>query len=156
MANGVRYWRRGISKVKWATAVANVASPTRAEINAAVDITSQVVEITNSYEEGRISTPDYATTFTPTLPGEATASLTLTFYDRDGTTDTVRDALTPTTNGFVLLMPVGDSPGKRMECWTARIGAGPVDIYTTGDEAAKYTVDFAALAKPQTTITIPA
>lgn len=156
MAN--RYWRRGTSKFFFAAACSNTSAPTRSEIGAAVDLTPQIAEVTYTHEVGTIATPDWATRFTSTIPGEETGTLGVTAYDLDGTpaADTIRAAMPKNTNGFVFLMPHGDIPTHRMEVWSVRVGAGPVDDYASGTEGARYRVDFALTAVPVTGAVIPA
>jgi hypothetical protein len=151
-----RYWRRGLSKVMFATAIANTASVTRSEITAAVNLTPQVTDVNRSYSTSDIDTPDWLTTFTPTIPGEQKASFSLKLYDLDGTTDTIRDALPEGTTGFMLLFPKGDVVGKRMEVWPVRVNGAPMDDYSAGNEAARYDVAFSCTAAPKVNDVIPA
>lgn len=150
-----RYWRRGVSKLRFATAMAG-STPTAAEITAAVDLTPQIAEVTRTYDVAEITTPDWVTDFDPKIPGLKSAALAIKGYDLDGTTDdAIRAALPEGAVGWVFIMPKGNATGKRIEVWPVKVNAGPIDDYATGTEAARYDVSFSVTSKPNLNATIP-
>jgi hypothetical protein len=143
-----RFFRRGLSKVRFLPAVSNKDAPSSAEITAGVDLSSGISDIGGfEFSNSPITTPDLSTTFTTQIPGEDTTSTsTLTFYD-DDTATTIRTALAKGTAGFILLQPYGTTAAKRAEVWPATT-TGVNDHWVTGNEAAKFTVAFAITAAP--------
>lgn len=153
-----RFARPGKSKIFFATAVANPAAPTRAEINAATVLITDFRSATGfASEQTRIPMPDYVSSFTPSLAGRTTAgNPTLTFYDQDAATNGTRTALAEGTNGFILRMPYGDVAGRRMETWPATIGALNDSDWGDGDEAAQYAVAVSITSAPSKNAVVPA
>lgn len=151
-----KFFRRGVSDIVLAPAVANVAAPTRAEITAGVDLSEALADITGfDFSGSRIPTPNLASRFTPQIAGEDTVGdATLTFYD-DDTSTTVRAAVAKGTVGYLIFMPYGDTPTKRAEVWhveTMAVG----DIYTMGNDAARFSVGIGVLDPPEQDAVIPA
>lgn len=153
-----RFRRQGKGTLRFATAVAVPGSPTRAEITASVAVIADFREEGGlTSEQQFIETPDYVAAFTPQIPGRQTAgNPSLTFYDLDNATNATRTALAEGTQGFLLRMPYGDVPTRRMEVWPCTIGALNDTSWATGDEAAAYTVALAVTSAPSKNVTIPA
>lgn len=151
-----RYFRRGYSKIRWLPAVANGTSPSRAEITAGTDLSPSIAEVGGfRFTNSPIATPDFASRFTTTIPGEDTVETpTLTFYD-DDTVTTLRTLLAYGAAGYIYLMPYGDTPTKRAELWRVR-STGPSDEWTAGNDAARWSTQFAVEAAPNTAAVIPA
>lgn len=150
-----RYFRRGKSKIRWAPAVAG-SSPTRAEINAGVDLSPQVADIAGfQLSNNPITTPDLATTFDSQIDGpDSTEDSALTFYD-DDTSTTIRTTLAKGVSGFVLLFPYGDVPTKRVEVWPSK-STGVNDQWTMDATAAQFRIGFAVTAVPNQNGVVPA
>lgn len=142
-----RFFRRGISKIKFAPAVAG-ASPTRAEITAGTDLSPSVSGIAGfALNNAPIETPNLADRFTTRIPGpDAVAASTLTFND-DDTSTAIRTALANGTTGFILLFPYGDVAGKRVEVWPVT-STGVNDEWNMGNDPARFTVEFAVTGVP--------
>jgi hypothetical protein len=149
-----RFYRRGISKMKFLPAVAG-ASPTRGEINAGVDISPQVAEINGfALTNSPIATPDLSTAFNTQIPGsDEAADSSVTMYD-DNASATIRTAMAKGTAGYMVLFPYGDVATKRLEVY-AVTSTGVNDQWTTAAEAAKYVASFAVTATPNQTGTTP-
>lgn len=142
-----RFFRRGVSKFKWAPAVAG-NSPTRAEITAGIDLSGSIQAV-NGFEftNSPIETPDLATNFNSQITGpDAAGDSSLVFYD-DDTATAVRTALSKGTAGFGLLFPYGDIVGKRVEKWPLT-STGVNDQWSLDATAALFTVPFAVTAVP--------
>lgn len=151
----VRFFRRGISKARFLPAVAG-SSPTRAEINAGVDLSPQVADMGGfSISNAPIETPDLATSFDSQIDGpDATETSSLTMYDLSDST-TIRTAIAKGVSGFVLLMPYGDVPTKRCEVWPVK-STGVNDVWGLDATAAKYQAGFAVTSIPNQLAIIPA
>jgi hypothetical protein len=142
-----RFFRRGVSKVKFLPAVAGT-SPTRAEITAGTDLSPQVAAIGGF-------TPDLATSFDSQIDGpDTTDASTLTFYDDDSAA-TIRTALAKGTSGYVVLFPYGDVVGKRCEVWQSK-STGVNDQWGLDATAAQFQVGFAVLSRPNQNGVTPA
>lgn len=150
-----RFFRRGVSKVKFITAAANLGAPTAAEIAAGVTLDTQIAEISGfEFRNSPIPTPDLASTFTTSIAGEDTAAdPSITFYDLDNST-TIRAAVAKGVIGVVFLAPYGIATGLRSTLWFCQ-STGVNDVWTTGNESAKFMAGFAPLAAPAS-YTIPA
>lgn len=150
-----RFFRRGVSKVRFLPAVAG-ASPTRAEITAGTDLSAAIAAIGGfSLENAPITTPDLATQFDSQIDGPDTSGAsTLTFYD-DDTSTTVRTALAKGTAGYLLFMPYGDVTSKRCEVWPVK-STGVNDQWSLDATSAQFQVGFAVTSKPNQSGVIPA
>lgn len=150
-----RFFRRGISKILWLPAVAAPATPTSLEIAAGTSLDVQLADISGfEFRNSPIPTPDLASTFTTSIPGEDTAQdPSITFYDLDNAA-VIRTALAKGTAGFVLLAPYGMAATKRCEVWPAT-STGVNDVWTTGNESAKFMVGFAITAAPTQSAVLP-
>lgn len=150
-----RFFRRGVSKVRFLPAVAGT-SPTRAELNAGTDLSPQISAIGGfSLENAPIATPDLGTTFDSQIDGPDTApTSTLTFYDDDVAT-AIRTALAKGTAGYIVLMPYGDIASRRCEVWPVK-STGVNDAWGTDASAATFAVGFAVTSRPNQNGTIPA
>lgn len=150
-----RYFRRGVSKVKWAPAVAG-SSPTRAEITAGVDLSLSIAAINGfQFTNSPIATPDLSDNFDSQITGpDAAGDSSFDFYDDDAST-TVRTALAKGTAGFVLLMPYGDVVTKRCEVWNVT-SLGVNDAWSMDATAAQYNIQFAITKRPNQAGVLPA
>jgi hypothetical protein len=142
-----RFFRRGVSKTKWAPAVAGT-SPTRPEITAGVDLSVQVANISGfQYSNSPITTPDLSDNFDSQIEGPDTAGdSSLDFYD-DSLSSTIRTALAKGTAGFMLLFPYGDVAANRLEKWPAK-SLGVNDMWSMDATAAQFQVQFAITSRP--------
>lgn len=149
-----RFFRREVSKVYWVTTIADTDAPTLTEINAGVNLTPAMADMSGfEFENSPIDTPDLETSFTSTIPGEDKASgPSIVFYDDDAST-VIRAALAKGSDGYVVLMPYGKTATKRCEVWPAT-STGFNDMWTTGSEAAKSVVKFAVTGTPTQDATV--
>lgn len=144
-----RFFRRGISEVHFLPAVASLAAPTAAEITAGEDLTPAISEIQGfQLNNSPITTPDLSTTFDSQIDGpDAADDSGLIFYD-DDVDDAIRTALAKGTDGFVVLMPYGNTTSKRCEVWPAR-STGYNDEWSLDAVAARARAGFAITAEPE-------
>jgi hypothetical protein len=149
-----RYFRRGVSKIKFLPAVAGT-SPTRPEITAGTDLSPAVAAINGfQFNNSPIAVPDLATNFDAQIAGpDAAGDSSINFYDDDATT-TIRAAVAKGTAGFVVLFPYGDVATKRCEVWPAT-STGVNDEWSLDATAAQFQVGFAITAKPTQNAVVP-
>lgn len=151
-----KFFRRGISKIKFLPTVASLAAPTRIEITAGTDLSLMTADISGfMLTNSPIAVPNLAERFTGQVGGEDTvADSTLTLYDDDAVS-TMRTALAKGTAGYILLMPYGDVPTKRAETWPVTV-LGYNDEWSLGNDAARSNAGFAITATPSQSAVIPA
>lgn len=142
-----RFFRRGVSKIKFAPAVAG-SSPTRGEITAGVDLSPSVAAINGfQFSNSPISMPDLSDNFDSQITGPDTAGdSSLNFYD-DDTASTIRTTLAKGTAGFLLLFPYNDLVGKRVEKWPVT-SLGVNDEWSLDATAAQFQIQFAVTSRP--------
>lgn len=153
MAN--EYWRKGVTKVYFTTAVITTA-PTQAQITAGTNLSDRIASM-DGWETAvaRIDTDNLGSTFTSTITGPRTVgNAALTFLDVKnpaGLTaaafDAVRTLLANGTRGTLMIMPYGTTTGNRVEIWPVE-SSGPNDMISLGNEPAKYTVEFGVTGLP--------
>lgn len=149
-----RYTRKGKSKVYFVPSLTSSTSPSLAEITAGSNLGAAMSDMSGfTFKNSPINVPDLASTFVPSIPGEDTAdNPSITFYD-DDTLTTLRTALAKGTTGSIVLMPYGATSTKRAEVWPVQ-STGANDEWTTGNEAAKFMVQFAVTAAPNQAATL--
>ncbi|MFE2046359.1 hypothetical protein ACFXAZ_36655 [Streptomyces sp. NPDC059477] len=151
----IRYYRRGTTKVLWLPSVANKQSPTRSEITAGTALEGETGAMAGwQTTSATVPTAALGSRFTPTVPGEITASeSSLTFWaSRDG--DDIRTLLTREATGFIAWMDEGDVPGQTMDVY-------PVQVTSQAkirelDQAAQIMAQFAITSEPAENVDIPA
>jgi hypothetical protein len=155
-----RFFRRGRTKVWWVPTVASAALiPTAAEVTAGTDMTSSVAGMEGfSFQNSPIPTPDLATTFTLSIPGEDTAdNPQFTFYE-DTTTNTLQTTLAKGTEGNVVIFYTGlagatPAAADKAEVW-AVISTGPSREYTVGNDPARWMARFTPTKQPNFSATL--
>lgn len=149
-----RFSALGGLEIVFVPTLADPASPTRTEINAGTDITSEVMEwegFTTSTES--IETPDL-TRFVGTIPGRITAeesSVTL-YADRSG--EDVRAVLPRDTTGYLLWMDNGDTPASLMDVYPIQVNS--LAKVRSMEAATVLRVSVAITREPSEDVVIPA
>lgn len=150
-----RFMRKGTTKIYFVPTIASLAAATVAEITAGENITGQVAEVNGfSFSNSPISTPDMDSRFTSQVSGEDTAEASnLTMYELDDPTDVIRDALPKGADGYIVFFYKGlagatPGAGDDYEVFPVEV-ASNVRLYTAGNEAAQYRVNFTMLQPPQ-------
>jgi hypothetical protein len=156
-----RFFRRGITKVKFLPTIAAVSggivgAPTRAEITAGTDVSPDVAELTGfQLSNSPIPTPNLNDAFTPQISGEDTVSdSSITFYDQDNAT-TIRTALAKGTSGYLVIFPYGDIATKRCQIYPVKT-TGVNDEFSVGNDPARFVVGMAVTGVPNLTAVTPA
>lgn len=149
-----RYFPPGIRKVYWLPATANYNAPTRAEINAGVDLSQEIDTMSGwSVTSSPVEVPDMGSRFTSQVPGRLTSSTNdLVIYNSQISID-ARTLLVRDLNGFVVLLWEGDVSGQLMDVFPVRVMSAAVD--STVEDPGKTTFSFAVTKLPATNITIP-
>jgi hypothetical protein len=150
-----RYVRYGLTRVVFAPAVANVLSPTRAEINAGTDLSNEVESVNGfQVQSNFVETPDLGTQFTGKLAGRTSADdSSITCYASSNSID-VRTLLPRGTTGFILWFDEGDVAGRKADCYPITVGSIPKDRDV--EAAARIIVNVAITRTPTENFTIPA
>ena len=150
-----KFFRRGKSAIYFLPAVAG-ASPTRPEITAGTNLSTQITGIDGfQLSNERIDTPVLSSAYTFQIDGPDSASgSSLTFLDDDNAT-TARTTCAKGTVGFLILMPYGDVPTKRLEKWPIK-STGANDEWSMGNDPARFMIDFAVTDIPSQSGTVPA
>lgn len=153
-----RFLRRGISKIYWLKKVDDPERPTRTEISEPnrFDLTKSVSDIEGwALTNEAIETPDMGTTFNSSIPGNDKAdSSSLTFYE-DRFSDAIEQQLHKGAQGFIVLLRKGDLPGSRsVDVFPVQV-ATRAATYSTGNEAAKFKVDFTVTEEPSLDAPVP-
>lgn len=129
--------------------------PTRAEINAGTDLSTELADPPEGFTltSEKIDTPKLAKRFTGSIPGRITAedSSMMLYTDRGG--DDVRDVLPRDTKGFIVLMDSGDVPGDLMDVWPVQVNA--LTKVRAGDAATMHRVTFNITELPAEDVVIP-
>ncbi|TKG58898.1 phage tail tube protein [Prauserella endophytica] len=156
LSTSTRYFDPEVTKCYFVPTIANKTSPTRVEMDAGTDLTDEIADLSGWMVAGEaIPTPDLGSRFTSNIPGRTQAEdSSLTFYsDQEGVD--VRAVLPRDTNGFVVWLDGGDTPGNKMDVF-------PVRVLSNGkqrnlqNEAAKIQVQFAITSQPAENVTVPA
>ena len=146
---------RGVSRILLLPAVASLMAPTRAEINAGVNLSSSLAGVGGFALDNAVNeVVPVGSAFVEQVPGvfRTTGPCTLTLYDNLSSA-AVRAACAPGFVRYVLLLPYGDVAGRRCEVWTTKIAAAS-DTWENG--VALYRVLFAASVFPTQNAVVPA
>ncbi|MFB6643164.1 hypothetical protein ACFCYF_38740 [Streptomyces chartreusis] len=154
-----RFIRRGVTRIFWLKQVrAENKTPTRVELSApnATELTEAISDVEGwSLSNEAIETPDMATTFTSSIPGEDKAeSSSFTFYE-DKVSNAIEQLLPKGAVGWVAILRKGDVPGDAsMDVFPVQV-ASRAPQYSTGNEAAKFQVTYTITAPPALDTTVP-
>lgn len=152
-----KYTARGSSAACWLPACANIASPTRAEINAGTDLSGQVADASGwSVSSSQIETPDLATRYTSTIPGVISADdSSLTMYaDLEGVDAGV--LMARDTVGFIAWFDGGDVPGNKCRIFPVTVSSVSHQTSVDGSAADTLMFSYAITSEPAENVTVPA
>lgn len=150
-----RFFAPEISKVYFALTIADIATPTRAEINAGTDLTEEIADISGwSVTTGTIPTPGMSR-FTKQIAGRTTAEdSSITFYaDLGG--DDIRTILARGDRGYVIFCDGGDVTGNLADVFPVVV-KNVGKVRTMADQAHQLTVGFAISQVPAEDVVLPA
>ncbi|MFD9792094.1 hypothetical protein ACFWXK_14210 [Streptomyces sp. NPDC059070] len=155
-----RFMRRGVTKFFFLKAIAAPTNiPTRSELGAgnATDLSPFVSDVEGwALENTPIETPDMASAFASSIPGEDKAGTSsFTFYE-DQMGDVIEQLLSKGVTGFIVVLRKGDVPASRsLDSFPIRVGSRAA-TYSTGAEPAKFKVGFSITAPPVLDAAVPA
>jgi hypothetical protein len=158
-----RFMQKGTTKFYWVLTLSSTTSPSAAQINAGTNMTAAIAEVNGfMFANNPITTPDMASTFVSSIPGEDTADASsLVFYENKGTgTNPILTALVKGTAGYVVIFPWGTAGANPAaadvaDVWPAQV-ASKSRGYSAGNEASKVTVVFTMTAEPSLEKTLAA
>ena len=118
--------RRGVEKWYACPLIANMATPSRAEITAGTEITESIASISGfALTNSPVTTPDLGSRFDKTVAGiDSAGDSSLTMWDEvaSGTgSDPARAAMPKDADKVIVRMPYGDTPGLRCEVWRVTV-----------------------------------
>lgn len=150
----VRYIPPGTRKIYWVTTIATYTAPTRSELNAGIDLSAEIDQMSGfNVKSDSVETPDLSTRFTSKIPGKITSDdSSVTFYASSTSSD-VRTVLPRDTAGFMVILPEGDVTGQKMDVFPSKVAAATVD--TNLQDPGKVMIDFTITKVPAQNVTIP-
>ena len=110
--------------VGFATTVANIASPTAAEVAAAEVLTGHTISLNASARGNTVPTPSFDTLFETTTAGTSAATFDADFY-RDDEDDAAWDALPRGTRGFFIISRFGGTGTNNLP-----VATDPVEVWS--------------------------
>ena len=117
-----RYIPEGVTDYYWVVTIANYLSPTRSELNAGTRLTPEIASTGNwGIVSGSIDAPDLATLFTAQIAGKVTVDGPEIDMYADQTSNDVRTLLPRGTTGYVVKFPEGDTSGRKMDVFPAKV-----------------------------------
>jgi hypothetical protein len=161
---GGRYTSRGTTRINFLTAIASYTTAvTRAEINAGVDLTPQIMDSSGwSVSSDQIDAPDMSTRFTSKIAGAISADdSSLTMYASKTGVDaratfTSGSSVTPATSGFIVILFGGDVAGNKMDVWPVTVSSVAKQISVQGSDPDTLVITFAPTGEPASNLVIPA
>lgn len=148
-----RFMRKGTVKVWFVPTIVDITAMTTAEQTAGTELGQELAEVNGfSFTNNPITTPDMDSQFVSQITGEDTADQSsMTFYEQDGV-DTIKAALVKGTPGFIVFFyqgTAGAAPaaGDKYEAFPVTVSSAP-RVYSAGNEAAQFRVDYAVTAEP--------
>lgn len=151
-----RFFAPEISKVYVVTTLADMANPTRLEIEAGTDVTNEIADISGFIAtSGLINTPDYGRRFVSQIGGRLTVDQsTITFYaSLDG--QDIRTILARGDRVHLIFCDQGDDEGLLADVFAVQV-TSVGKVRTTADQAHQITVSFAPTRPPAEDIPLPA
>ncbi|MBX6382161.1 MAG: hypothetical protein IRZ07_04175 [Microbispora sp.] len=152
-----RYWPTGTSQWLWVPTMADYTNPTRAELDAGIALRREMNASEGWNTSGEdIETPDGESQFVGTIPGRITAEeSSITFY-ADPTGSDARELMPRGAEGYIVRMPGGDVPGRKMDVFPVRVKTVSKLMNVGEDEAARLQIQFSITREPAEDIEIPA
>lgn len=152
----IRHISKGVAKCYFVETISNYAAPSRVELDAGRDLSSQIMEIDGWLTESEsVETPNLKETFTSTIPGSTSvddSSLTM-YHDRDG--DDVRALLARGDDGYIIWFYGGDVAGRKMSVFPVRVASVGVNV-NTDDDPVSVQVNFNVTSEPAEYLAVPA
>jgi hypothetical protein len=150
-----RYYPAGTRKCYWMATTANYLSPTRAELNAGIDLSHEIDSMTGfSLTSAMVNVPDMGSRFTSQIPGALESSKNdITFY-QDVNSQDIRQILAIGVTGFIAVLWDGDIANRLMDVFPVQVASVAPDPAV--NKAAMVVVNFAPSVVPAIGVLIPA
>lgn len=147
----------GVTVVAFVPTIADVQVPTRAELDAGVDLTDEVTAASGwNVSSANVPYTPLGSVFTPSIPGRTSVEDSSLTLPQDITGTDVREILPRLTTGFIVIMYGGDVVDSPMDVWPVRVSSLGKTLSTEGTEIASIVVSFAVPAEPAEDVAIPA
>ena len=149
-----RYIPPGVRKIYFVSTISNYLSPTRGELNAGIDLSNEVAEVSGfTVTSDTSDTPDLSGRFIPVIAGRIKAdSSSLSFYASSNSSD-VRTVLPRDTAGYIVMLWEGDVTGQRMDVFPVKVTVSALDGNMEDPE--KVNISFAITKVPANNVVIP-
>lgn len=150
-----RYIHPETAKVYLIDSIADIATPLRGEVDAGVDITGEVAEMTGwETPANLVPTPDLGTKITGRIGGRVEpADSSIAFYGDRGTAD-IRDVVARGDKSHVMILHGGDVAGQKSDVYAVEVASVSKPINVAGDPA-RINVMF-AISRVAEDVAIPA
>jgi hypothetical protein len=153
-----RYFPVGLRQYYFVASISNKAAPTRSELNAGIDLTTEVTTVTGfSTATALVDAPDLKTRFTSQVSGMITADASsMNIYLDEDSVD-VRTVLPRDTTGFIVQFPEGDDEGvsgtKTMDVFPVTVSSAVKETTTT--DVGQVMISFAITSEPAENVLVP-
>lgn len=155
-----RFMRKGTTRFYFVPTIASAdLIPTAAEVTAGTRLDPQLAEVNGfNFSNSPIATPDMASTFVSSIPGEDSAADSNITYYEDKTSNPIKTAQAKGTTGYIVIFFAGiagaaPAAGDDADVWPVQI-ASVSRMYTAGNEAAQYQVVYTPTAPPAEDVTL--
>jgi hypothetical protein len=149
------FYAPGITKVYIVTTMSSYLTPTRAELNAGLDVTRQVRSIDGwQVEAEQIDRPDYSSRFVSKIGGRTNAAdSSLGIYAAQNGSD-ARSTITDGYTGYVVFLDGGDTEAYKMDVFPVLCTARPKQRSDSDPLTIMY--QFSITSVPAENVAIPA
>ena len=119
-----RYFVAGTRQVSWVPTIANINSPTSAELSAGTDLTGQIGAIAGFDESVNfVAAPDMGSRYEPQIAGRIQSqNSSISFYASSNSSD-VRNLLTLNLAGYIVIYTEGIATGNKMNVFPVTVGS---------------------------------
>lgn len=152
-----RYIPPGTRQYYWVDTIADKSAPTRTELDAGIDLTSETASVEGfQVTSESVDTPDYNSRFTSKVPGMTSADDSSATLYMSQDSDDARSELERGDNGFFVIFPEGDDEGANgatMDVFPVRISA--VSKQNAMEDPAQMQVQFTVTSEPEENIDVP-
>lgn len=146
------------TKVYYTATIANIASPTVAEVvTAGKDLTAYVISINATTRGNIVATPDFSSRFETSIPGTVSSTFEADFY-RDNASGASGDlawiTLPRDTAGYIVISRFGGSGANGVVAATDKVEVWPITVMTraaqnlTNNTAQTFMIQCAVTAVP--------
>ena len=151
----IRYTRPELSDTYWVLTIANIAAPTRAELNAGTNLANDIASVTGFTVEGTtLDAPDQGHKFTAQVSHRINAGdSSLACYASNNSVD-VCGLIHRDDVGYIVMLDEGDVAGRKMDIYPVKCKS--VSKPRDNEAVPVITVAFAITSTPQVDVTIPA